>query len=123
MSFCTRLANLKISFGCLSVLISLMMVGTVSSPATAEEGFSGPSFRKGLLHFLRTLELVAHRKTKYRLQEREMTRCVDPTVAMNATFSSPSVGKCVSAKLEKSDNWYTFHNRSYCMGAVGTVSA
>src|SRR5438105_6901075 len=111
MSFCTRLTNLKSSVGCFFVLIAMIMIGAVSSPATAEEGFSGPSFRKGLWHFVRTLELVAHRKTKYRLQEREMTRCVDPTVAMKATFSSPSVGNCVTATPEKSNNKYTFANR------------
>ena len=121
MKFCTRLTNLKISFGWLSVLMALIMVGTGSSPATAEEGFNGPSFRKGLWHFVRTLELVAHRKTKYRLQEREMTRCVDPTVAMKATFSSPSVGNCVTATPEKSDNKYTFANRCDFMGPVSTV--
>ena len=112
-------ANSKSPFGCFCVLIALVMVGT--SPATAEEGFNGPSFRKGLWHFVRTLELVAHRKTKYRLQEREMTRCVDPTVAMKATFSSPSVGNCVTATPEKSDNKYTFANRCDFMGPVSTV--
>ena len=50
-----------------------------------------------------------------------MTRCVDPTVAMKATFSSPSVGNCVSAKPEKSDNKYTFSNRCDYMGPVSTV--
>lgn len=50
-----------------------------------------------------------------------MTRCVDPTVAMKATFSSPSVGNCVSAKPEKSDNKYTFSNRCDFMGPVSTV--
>ena len=97
------------------------MVGPLASRANAQDGFEGPSFRKGLWHFVRTLELVAHRKTKYRLQEREMTRCVDPTVAMKATFSSPSVGACVTAKPEKSDNKYTFANRCDFMGPVSTV--
>src|SRR5205814_7629113 len=121
MHFCTRLANSKISLGWFCVLIALIMAAPISSPAFAQDGFEGPSFRKGLWHFVRTLELVAHRKTKYRLQEREMTRCVDPTVAMKATFSSPSVGNCVTAKPEKSDNKYTFANRCDFMGPVSTV--
>jgi hypothetical protein len=70
---------------------------------------------------VRTLDLVAHRKNKHRVLEREATRCVDPTVAMKATFASPSVGNCVSAKPEKSDNKYTFSNRCDYMGPVSTV--
>ncbi|WP_245283699.1 DUF3617 family protein [Bradyrhizobium sp. URHD0069] len=72
-------------------------------------------------HFVRTLDLFAHRKTKHRLLERELTACVDPTQAMKATFSSPSVGNCVSAKPEKTDNKYTFSNRCDYMGPVSTV--
>ena len=121
MSFSGRMANSKSSFGCLCVLVALIMVGPISSQASAEGGFDGPSFRKGMWHFVRTLELVTHRKTKHRLQEREMTRCVDPTVAMKATFSSPSVGSCVTATPEKSDNKYTFANRCDFMGPVSTV--
>ncbi len=40
---------------------------------------------------------------------------------MKATFSSPSVGNCVSAKPEKTDNKYTFSNRCDYMGPVSTV--
>ena len=60
-------------------------------------------------------------KNQHRILEREMTRCVDPTVSMKATFASPSVGNCVSAKPEKSDNKYTFSNRCDYMGPVSTV--
>ena len=120
MTFFHRLAYSRSSLGCFCVLIALIVVGPVSSQASADE-FDGPSFRKGLWHFVRTLELVGHRKTRQTLLEREMTRCVDPTVAMKATFSSPSVGNCVSAKPEKSDNKYTFSNRCDYMGPVSTV--
>jgi hypothetical protein len=121
MTIWNRLANSGSIFACFCVLIALIIVGPASSQASAEEAFQGLSFRKGLWHFVRKLELVAHRKTKYTLLEREMTRCVDPTVAMRATFSSPSVGNCVSAKPEKSDNKYTFSNRCDYMGPVSTV--
>ena len=114
-----HLAKSNNGFRWFCVATALIFVGS-SSQAKAEE-FEGPSFRKGLWHFVRTLDLVAHRKNKYRLQEREMTRCVDPTVAMKATFASPSVGNCVSAKPEKSDNQYTFSNRCDYMGPVSTV--
>jgi hypothetical protein len=119
MTFGDRLADSS-SFRCLCVAIALIAVGLVPSQSKAE-GFEGPSFRKGLWHFVRTLELVAHRKNRHRVLEREMTRCVDPTVAMKATFASPSVGNCVSAKPEKSNNKYTFSNRCDYMGPVSTI--
>jgi hypothetical protein len=53
--------------------------------------------------------------------EREMTRCVDPTVAMKATFSAASIGSCVSDKARKSGNQYTFAHRCDYMGPVSTV--
>src|SRR6266700_3885375 len=120
MTFCNGLAKPR---GCLRyfcLAIALFAVGPLISQARAE-GFEGPSFRKGLWHFVRTLDLVAHRKNKHRVLEREATRCVDPTVAMKATFASPSVGNCVSAKPEKSDNKYIFSNRCDYMGPVSTV--
>ena len=50
-----------------------------------------------------------------------MTACVDPTQAMKATFASPSVGNCVSAKPEKVANQYIFSNRCDYMGPVSTT--
>ena len=94
-----------------------LVIGTLSTQAKAQESFEGPSFRKGMWHFVRTLDL----KNKQRLLAREMTRCVDPTQAMKATFSSPSVGSCVSSKPERSANKYTFANRCDHMGPVSTV--
>jgi hypothetical protein len=89
-------------------------------PVKAED-FDGPTFRKGMWHFVRTIELVLHEKAKQRLLEREMTRCVDPTNAMKATFASPSIGNCISAKAERSNNKYRFSNRCDYMGPVRTV--
>src|SRR6266513_2130877 len=114
-----HLAKSKNCFRCFCVATALIVVGS-SSQAKADE-FDGPSFRKGMWHFVRTLDLVAHQKNKHRVLEREATRCVDPTVAMKATFASPSVGNCVSAQPEKSDNKYTFSNRCDYMGPVSTV--
>ncbi len=120
MTFCNGLAKPRARLRYFCLAIALFAVGPLISQARAE-GFEGPSFRKGLWHFVRTLDLVAHRKNKHRVLEREATRCVDPTVAMKATFASPSVGNCVSAKPEKSDNKYTFSNRCDYMGPVSTV--
>jgi hypothetical protein len=97
-----------------------LLVTSITTMARADE-FEGPTFRKGLWHFVRTLDMVAHRKAKHRLLERELTACVDPTVAMKATFSSPSVGNCVSVRPEKKNNQYTFANRCDFMGPVSTV--
>jgi hypothetical protein len=82
-----------------------------------------PSFRKGLWRFIRTLDVVrnANKNVKYRLVDKEMTRCVDPTQAMKTTFSSAPVGSCVSDKPEKVGNKYTFGHRCDYMGAVSTV--
>jgi len=94
----------------------------LSSQAFAEEGFGGPSFRKGLWKFVRTLEIVSHSSNgRQKLIEREMTRCVDPTMAMKATFASAPVGNCHSSKPEKVNNRYIFSNRCDYMGPVSTV--
>jgi hypothetical protein len=82
-----------------------------------------PSFRKGLWRFIRTLDVVrnSNKNVKYRVVDREMTRCVDPTHAMKATFSSAPVGSCVSDKPYKVGNKYTFGHRCDYLGAVSTV--
>ena len=82
-----------------------------------------PSFRKGLWRFIRTLDVVrnSNKNVKYRVVDREMTRCVDPTHAMKATFSSAPVGSCVSDKPQKVGNKYTFGHRCDYLGAVSTV--
>ena len=115
-----RVATSRSLFRYICAGLTLFAVGTVSSQAHAET-FEGPSFRKGMWHFVRTVDLVGHRKDKQRLLAREMTRCVDPTHAMKATFSSPSVGSCVSSKPERSENKYLFANRCDHMGPVSTV--
>jgi hypothetical protein len=106
----------------LSLVIALILSAPVlSSPVLAEDGFGGPTFRKGLWKFVRTLEIVTHTNGRQKLLEREMTRCVDPTLAMKATFSSAPVGGCHSSKAEKVNNRYIFSNRCDYMGPVSTV--
>jgi hypothetical protein len=96
------------------------VAGLASLPAHAD-GFEGPNFRKGMWHFVRTLEVVLHPKSRHRLLNQEVTRCVDPTEAMKLTFSPTTIGSCVSAKPERVDNTYTFANRCDYMGPVSTT--
>lgn len=105
----------------LTVAIALILAAPLSSsPARAEEAFGGPTFRKGMWRFVRTLEVLGS-NVRHKLLEREMTRCVDPTHAMKATFSSTSVGGCHSSRPEKVNNKYIFSNRCDYMGPVSTV--
>lgn len=115
----TRSIRSKVSFRRL-LSATAMLVVLPMTPSSAEP-FEGPSFRKGMWHFVRTIDLVLHRKNTQRLMQRELTQCVDPTHSMVATFASPSVGNCVSAKAEKADNQYKFSNRCDYLGPVSTV--
>lgn len=116
---------LTISLRCFFFVTALIVAGPITQSraetSSKAEPFEGPSFRKGMWHFVRTIDLVLHKKGTQRLIERELTRCVDPTHAMMATFASPSVGNCVSAKPERANNKYTFSNRCDFMGPVSTV--
>ncbi|MGH6710167.1 MAG: DUF3617 domain-containing protein [Bradyrhizobium sp.] len=109
-----------------SAKISLAKVSATQAARVQQAEVSqteAPSFRKGLWRFIRTLDVVrnSNKNVKYRLVDKEVTRCVDPTHAMKATFSSAPVGSCVSGKPEKVGNKYTFGHRCDYMGAVSTV--
>ncbi|MGY4478348.1 DUF3617 domain-containing protein [Bradyrhizobium sp. USDA 3364] len=109
-------------FACALGVVTALAVSLLTSPSmAAEESFSGPTFRKGMWRFVRTLELVSPSNGRQKLLEREMTRCVDPTQAMKATFSSPSIGNCHSSRPEKVNNRYVFSNRCDYLGPVSTV--
>src|SRR4051812_24337075 len=83
------MSNVRASFSrSLSAALALLVLAPLgSASALAEHGFGGPSFRKGLWRFVRTVE-VGHSSRRQKLLEREMIRCVDPTVGMRAIFSS-----------------------------------
>ena len=103
------------------VLALVLSAPFLSFQAQAGEAFGGPTFRKGLWRFVRTLEIVKPQDVRQKLLEQEMTRCVDPTQAMKATFSSASIGNCRSSRPEKVSNKYIFSNRCDYMGPVRTV--
>ena len=103
------------------VFALILSAPSLSSQAQAGEAFGGPTFRKGLWRFVRTVEIVEPQNVRHKLLEREMTRCVDPTQAMKATFSSASIGSCHSSRPQKVSNKYIFSNRCDYMGPVSTV--
>jgi hypothetical protein len=99
----------------------ILCAPSLSSQAQAGEAFGGRTFRKGLWRFVRTLESVKPQDVRHKLLEQEMTRCVDPTQAMKAIFSSASIGSCHSSRPEKVSNKYIFSNRCDYTGPVSTV--
>jgi hypothetical protein len=116
-----RRGQLKFVACSLRVAVALSVSLPMLQAAAAAEHFGGPTFRKGMWRFVRTLEIVTRSNVRHKLFKREMTRCVDPTQAMKATFSSVSVGNCHSSRPEKISNKYIFSNRCDYMGPVSTV--
>ena len=117
MPFHNRTALVRtVNFVC--VAIAIVMVGAIFAPLARAESFDGPTFRKGLWRFDRTVEYPNHRVV---VRQEEITRCVDPTHAMKGTFSSPDVGNCRSTRPERVDNRYTFENRCDYLGPVRTA--
>jgi hypothetical protein len=66
-------------------------------------------------------KIVEPQNVRHKLLERDMTRCVDPTQAMKATFASASIGSCHSSRPEKVSNKYIFSDRCDYMGPVNTI--
>src|SRR5262249_41999068 len=93
---------------------------TAGSSAAPTQSFDGPAFRKGMWHFERVIERNPATDATAILMRREMTRCVDPTLAMRATFASPDIGSCHSVKPQKVGNQYIFSMRCDYMGPVRT---
>jgi hypothetical protein len=119
MRHCERPAASRFYRGCLFGLIG--SIGLVFSQSSVAAEFDGPSFRKGMWRFVRTLDVTLHPTMKRQLMRQEATRCVDPTEAMKVTFSPATIGSCVSAKPEKESNTYVFAKRCDYMGPVRTV--
>lgn len=104
--------------GVLSLGLVCILAAPLSSAGT--DSFTGPVFRKGMWHFERTIERVVASHGRSLLAKQDATRCVNPTEAMRATFASPNVGTCHSAKPERVDNRYVFPMRCDYMGPVRT---
>jgi hypothetical protein len=98
--------------------IATFLVST-TVPTIANE-IGSPQFRKGLWSFQRTIERIRESHPNQLLVQEEMTRCVDPSLAMKAIFSSPPIGSCTSTKPVLINNRYVFANRCDFMGPVRT---
>jgi len=106
------------------VAIFVIGHGLAASTAVKAEEFAGPSFRKGMWQFERTLEYTGPSPAPpyaRSVRRQEMTRCVNPTEAMKETFKPLIVGACHSVKPEKLDNRYIFSLRCDYLGPVRTV--
>jgi hypothetical protein len=105
----------------LCVLIAVAASALCSPAAAKTDQFEGPRFRKGVWHFVRKIEQV-HKLSHANvlLAQQESTRCVDPTLAMVHTFTSPDVGSCRSEKPQIRAGQYIFPMRCDFMGPVRT---
>jgi len=92
----------------------LTVAGAVAlfAAVPASFAFDGPIFRGGLWKFERTIETDG--KPTNRLQtsglpiNREVTRCVNPTSALRAEFTSSPTGTCKVNDFRKTDGGYAF---------------
>jgi hypothetical protein len=106
------------------VAIVVVGCGLAALTGVEAEEFAGPSFRRGMWQFERTLEYIGPSRLPQHasfLQREEMMRCVDPTESMKETFKPLTVGACHSVKPEKVDNRYVFSMRCDYLGPVRTV--
>ena len=100
---------------------SVAAVLTSWTPLASADEIDSPQFRPGLWSFQRTVEHIRQAPhTNVVFLQEEMTRCVNPSVAMKAIFSSPHIGSCTSARPVLAGNQYVFAKRCDFMGPVRT---
>ena len=103
-----------------AVAVAVLSSLCVTSPVKADD-VESPQFRKGLWNFQRTIERIREAPhLNQMLVQEEMTRCVDPSLAMKGIFASPSIGNCSSSKAQRIGNRYVFAKRCDVMGPVRT---
>lgn len=102
------------------MLLALAAAFALLATSSASFAYDGPTFRGGLWKFERTLETDG--KPNDRLQtsglsiDRQMTRCVNPTLELKAEFTPIKVGGCSIKDLRKTDSGYVF--QKICGGAA-----
>jgi Protein of unknown function (DUF3617) len=95
-----------------SMLLAIAAACALLATSSASFPYDGPTFRSGLWKFERTLETDG--KPNDRLQtsglpiDRQMTRCVDPTLELKAEIAPPPAGGCTTKDLRKTNDGYVF---------------
>ena len=101
--------------------LAAILVSSTSVVAAKADTIETPQFRPGLWTFHRTIERIRESPhLNQLLVSEEMTRCVNPSLAMKGIFTSPPIGNCSTSKPERIDNRYVFANRCDAMGPVRT---
>jgi hypothetical protein len=107
-----------------AVLVALALVAPGSPGAAAAAEVGPPSFLPGLWHFERTIA-QGGRSTVLPgaifATRREVTRCVNPSAAMQETFRPVNVGNCRSTPPERTEKGFVFALRCDFIGPVRTV--
>jgi hypothetical protein len=94
------------------MLLAIAAACALLATGSASFAYDGPTFRSGLWKFERTLETDG--KPNDRLQtsglpiDRQMTRCVNPTLELKAEFTPRKAGGCSTKNLRKTDDGYVF---------------
>ena len=102
------------------MLLAVAAACALFATTSASFAFDGPTFRSGLWKFERTLETDG--KPNDRLQtsglpiDRQMTRCVNPTLELKAEFAPLKAGGCSTKDLRKTEDGYVF--QKVCGGAA-----
>jgi hypothetical protein len=102
------------------MLLAIAAVCALFATSSASFAYDAPTFRGGLWKFERTLETDG--KPNDRLQTsglpiaRQMTRCVNPTLELEAELTPLKAGGCSTRDLRKTDDGYVF--QKICGGTV-----
>ncbi|HTM56631.1 MAG TPA: hypothetical protein VL175_21540 [Pirellulales bacterium] len=111
-----------------TIIARLVAAGAVAGGLVSTLGHADaqewPTFRKGIWHFERTLELnekagvVDQNRVVFKNEAR---RCVDPSESMKETFRPFSIGNCHPTRPQRLANKYVFALRCDYMGPVKTT--
>ena len=102
------------------MLLAIAAACALLATSSASFAYDGPTFRSGLWKFERTLETDG--KPNDRLQtsglpiDRQMIRCVNPTLELKAEFTPAGAGGCSTKDLRKTDDGFAF--QKVCGGAA-----
>jgi hypothetical protein len=106
-------------------VLAIAVAGALFAPSAAGSGYDGPTLRRGLWKFERTLETDGKPTDKLETNglpiDRQMTRCADPTEALRAEFTPLKVAACDIKDIQKTDDGYAFQR--ICRGTTPIKTA